>query len=88
MPKLRTPAQAKEWLSKQGKSVQDFAREHGLSPAICYQVLAGTKKGRRGEAHRAAVLLGIKEGVVPQDHTIADQGCCPVPRSQRDDSEA
>ncbi|EPM83944.1 hypothetical protein A260_23565, partial [Pseudomonas syringae pv. actinidiae ICMP 19068] len=24
------------------------------------------KKGRRGEAHRAAVLLGIKDGVIEQ----------------------
>lgn len=64
MPATRTPEQAKEWLSKQGKTVQEFAREHGLDPFTCYQVLSGAKKGMRGESHRAAVLLGIKEGVV------------------------
>ena len=64
MPATRTPKQAKEWLAKQGKTVQEFAREHGLDPFTCYQVLSGTKKGVRGESHRAAVLLGIKEGVV------------------------
>lgn len=63
MPALRTPAQAKAWLDQQGKSVQEFAREHGLDPATTYQVLAGTKKGRRGKAHAAAVQLGIKAGV-------------------------
>ena len=31
-------------------------------PATTYQVLAGRKKGRRGEAHRVAVLLGMKLG--------------------------
>ncbi|MBS7660532.1 DNA-binding protein [Pseudomonas lalucatii] len=66
MHATRTPAQAKAWLAAQGKSVKEFANENGLDPATTYQVLAGTKKGRRGEAHRAAVLLGIKEGVVAQ----------------------
>lgn len=64
MTGLRTPAQAKAWLDQQGKSVQEFAREHDLDPATTYQVLSGKKKGRRGKAHNAAVLLGIKEGVV------------------------
>lgn len=64
MPATRTPKQAKEWLAKQGKTVQEFAREHSLDPYTCYQVLSGVKKGVRGESHRAAVLLGIKEGVV------------------------
>lgn len=64
MPATRTPKQAKEWLAKQGKTVQEFAREHSLDPYTCYQVLSGVKKGVRGESHRAAVLLGIKEGLV------------------------
>jgi hypothetical protein len=29
-------------------------------------VLSGRKKGRRGEAHKVAVLLGMKEGIIPQ----------------------
>lgn len=70
MPATRTPKQAKEWLAKQGKTVQEFAREHSLDPFTCYQVLSGAKKGVRGESHRAAVLLGIKEGVadVPEQY--------------------
>lgn len=64
MHATRTPAQAKEWLESQGKTVKQFAAEHGLDQFTTYQVLAGTKKGKRGAAHRAAVLLGIKDGVV------------------------
>ena len=64
MPGIRTAAQAKAWLEHQGKSVQAFAREHGVDPATTYQVLAGRKKGRRGEAHEVAVLLGMKEGII------------------------
>ena len=64
MPGIRTAAQAKAWLEHQGKSVQAFAREHGVDPATTYQVLAGRKMGRRGEAHKVAVLLGMKEGII------------------------
>lgn len=66
MHATRTPAQAKAWLESQGKTVREFADEHDLDHATTYQVLAGTKKGRSGKAHRAAVALGIKEGVVAQ----------------------
>lgn len=72
MPGIRTAAQAKAWLDHQGMSVQAFAREHGVDPATTYQVLAGRKKGRRGEAHKVAVLLGMKEGVIPAE--VESQG--------------
>jgi gp16 family phage-associated protein len=65
MPGTRTAAQAKAWLEEQGKSVQEFARENNVDPATTYQILSGRKKGRRGEAHRVAVLLGMKIGVIP-----------------------
>ena len=67
MPGIRTAAQAKAWLEHQGKSVQAFAREHGVDPATTYQVLSGRKKGRRGEAHKVAVLLGMKDGIIAPD---------------------
>ena len=76
MTGIRTAAQAKAWLEHQGKSVQEFAREHGVDPATTYQVLAGRKKGKRGEAHKVAVLLGMKDGIiVPQTtHSIEEKG--------------
>ena len=43
-------------------SVKEFAEKHGLDQATTYQVLAGRKKGRRGEAHKVAIALGIKAG--------------------------
>ncbi|SHM63665.1 phage-associated protein, BcepMu gp16 family [Pseudomonas asturiensis] len=65
MPGIRTAAQAKAWLEQQGKSVQEFARENSIDPATTYQILAGRKKGKRGEAHKVAVLLGMKIGIIP-----------------------
>ncbi|MDO8908894.1 MAG: DNA-binding protein [Pseudohongiella sp.] len=65
MPQLLTPEQARSALDKAGKSIAEFARDHSLDEPTVYQILAGRKKGRRGEAHRAAVLLGIKAGTEP-----------------------
>ncbi|RMO67346.1 DNA-binding protein [Pseudomonas syringae group genomosp. 3] len=73
MPGIRTSAQAKAWLDQQGKSVQEFARENSIDPATTYQVLAGRKKGRRGEAHKVAVLLGMKIGTIPTTETLQEE---------------
>jgi len=55
---------ARERLVEQGLSTADFAKRHNLNPSTVYAVLNGQKKCLRGEAHRAAVLLGIKDGVI------------------------
>ena len=73
MTGIRTAAQAKAWLDHQGKSVQEFARENGVDPATTYQVLAGRKKGKRGEAHKVAVLLGMKDGIIPSYMPILEE---------------
>jgi gp16 family phage-associated protein len=61
---VKTREQVRKELDRKGKSIREWAREHGLSDRTVYEVLAGRKKGRRGDAHRAAVLLGIKDGVI------------------------
>ncbi|WP_201195159.1 DNA-binding protein [Pseudomonas fluorescens] len=58
--------QAREALEKRGLSAKDFAKQHSLNPSTVYAVLSGQSHCRRGEAHRAAVLLGIKDGVIEQ----------------------
>ena len=57
--------EARARLEMQGMSVKDFAIQHHLSPSTVYAVINGQKKCLRGEAHRAAVLLGIKQGAIP-----------------------
>lgn len=64
MHSLLTPEQARAALDREGKSIAEFCREHDLNRNLVSDLLNGRKKGKRGEAHRAAVLLGIKEGVV------------------------
>lgn len=57
---------ARAALEKEGLSAKDFAERHDLNISTVYAVLNGQKKCLRGEAHRAAVLLGIKDGVIAQ----------------------
>jgi len=60
----KTGAQARVELERRGESVAEFARRHGLSVSTVHQVLGGRSKARRGDAHRAAVLLGMKIGTL------------------------
>ncbi|AGZ37595.1 hypothetical protein PVLB_24080 [Pseudomonas sp. VLB120] len=47
-------------------SIAQFSRIHGLNKNLVSDLLNGRIKGLRGEAHRAAVLLGIKDGVIEE----------------------
>lgn len=58
--------EAREALERKGQTAKDFAKRHELNPSTVYAVLSGQSQCRRGEAHRAAVLLGIKDGVIAQ----------------------
>ena len=58
--------QAREALVKRGQTAKNFAELNNLNPSTVYAVLSGQSHCRRGEAHRAAVLLGIKDGVIEQ----------------------
>jgi gp16 family phage-associated protein len=66
MPATVTPEQARADLEKRGISIAEFSRKHDLNKNLVSDLLNGRLKGRRGEAHRAAVLLGIKDGVIAQ----------------------
>jgi gp16 family phage-associated protein len=66
MPATVTPEQAREALDRKGMSIAEFSRKNGLNKNLVSDLLNGRIKGRRGEAHRAAVLLKIKDGVIEQ----------------------
>ncbi len=54
-------------LSRMGKTSADIARELHVSPAIVRGVIEGRFKGTRGDAHKVAVALGLKDGVNVDD---------------------
>jgi gp16 family phage-associated protein len=66
MPATVTPEQARADLERKGISIAEFCRKHGLNKNLVSDLLNGRAKGHRGEAHRAAVLLGIKDGEIEQ----------------------
>ena len=61
---LRSPEEVRRELAIRGISVSDWARQMGFSPNLVYQVLAGRLRCVRGQAHRVAVALGLKAGLL------------------------
>ena len=59
--------EARDAFHRSGKSVVDFAREHGFCAGLVYEVLNGKRRCLRGQSHKIAVLLGIKNGVIAED---------------------
>lgn len=51
-------------LQARGKTVASVADELQIPASTVYAVLSGQKRCLRGDAHRAAVLLGLKDGVI------------------------
>jgi len=56
-----TPEKVKANLNRQGKTLVQWAQEKNINYRTAQAVLSGTSRGLRGEAHRAAVALGLKE---------------------------
>ena len=61
---VKSPAEVKAEFHRNGISISQWSKENGISVLIVYQLLAGRRVGMRGESHRAAVLLGLKDGEV------------------------
>ena len=62
-----TLEEARNRLSRIGKSQTDVARELNVDWSTVQGVLSGRLKGARGDAHKVAVALGIKDGVIVDD---------------------
>lgn len=59
--KPRTPQEARDWLLRHGIAVTDWARAHGFEPTVVFSLLNGRTRGLRGQAHLAAIALGLKQ---------------------------
>lgn len=73
MPTTITREEAKARLSRIGKTATDVARELGVSGAIVRGVLDGTLKGASGDAHKVAVALGLKDGLIVDTRLSIDE---------------
>lgn len=62
--KLRSREEVREEFYKQGESIADWARKHEVRYSQVIDVLRSDRQCRRGNSHKIAVLLGIKDGVI------------------------
>lgn len=62
MNPMKSPEEVKQEFAERGLSISGWAKERGYSQALVYQVLNGSRKALRGESHKIAVELGLKEG--------------------------
>lgn len=60
----RSPEQVAAEFERRGESVAAWAREHGFPRSLVYQVVRGELRCHRGQSHKIAVLLGMKDGVI------------------------
>ena len=56
-----TPEQARKWLRANGISATDWAKKNGFSRYTVTDLLRGRCKGHRGDSHRAAIALRLKQ---------------------------
>lgn len=57
-------SRVKALFEEAGVPISEWARLHGFSTALVYQVLDGNRLCLRGQSHRIAIALGLKKGVV------------------------
>ncbi len=60
LPYPQTPATANAWFVSHGICKARWARAKGFDRMTVIDLLRGRLKGLRGEAHHAAVALGLK----------------------------
>ena len=61
---LKSGPQVREEFAVLGLSISAWARAHGYSAQLVYQVLTGRKRCLRGQSHQIAVRLGLKRGLI------------------------
>ena len=60
LPWPQTPETAGNQIRLKGLCVSEISRHTGINRHTFVDLLSGKQKGLRGNAHRAAVLLGLK----------------------------
>lgn len=69
---LRTPEDVRAEFQRKGISIASWSTANGFNTNMVFEVLSGRKKGLRGQAHKIAVKLGLKEGEVVDTRDLAN----------------
>lgn len=72
---IRTPEEARAELQRKGITVSEWAAANGFNTQLVFAVLRGERQCIRGQSHRIAVLLGLKEGEICLNPATALQRC-------------
>lgn len=65
LPYPQTPDSANAWFIRYGICKTHWAQAQGINRMVLVDLLRGRAKGLRGEAHRAAIALGLKANPNP-----------------------
>jgi len=66
MSQLKTAQDVRCDFSRKGIAIAKWAKKHGLRPSVVYDLLNQRTAATRGMAHKAAVLLGMKDGEIDE----------------------
>jgi gp16 family phage-associated protein len=69
---IRTREEVRAEFLRNGISIAQWATANNFNTNLVGEVLSGRKKGVRGQAHKIAVKLGIKEGPIVDDRRVAE----------------
>jgi len=58
---IKSIKQVRDDFSNSGISIAEWSRKNNFSPDLVYRILKNNKVPLRGESHKIAVKLGIKE---------------------------
>jgi gp16 family phage-associated protein len=64
MEATKTAEQVRGELRRKGITIARWSRENGFTRSIVYGLLYGRLTGTYGQAHKAAVLLKLKDGEI------------------------
>lgn len=67
----RTSEDVRADFERKGISISQWAIANQFAPNLVYDVLAGRRNPTRGQTHRIAVTLGLKDGEIVQDNELA-----------------
>ena len=73
MQSRRSREETREIIEHSGVSIAEWARENQFSSGLVYQVLEGKRRCLRGQSHRIAVALGLKEGLLSDVKTLTQR---------------
>jgi gp16 family phage-associated protein len=69
---VKKPEEVRAEFGRNGISIAAWSRQHKVNKQLVYEILSGRRRCVRGQSHRVAVLLGLKDGVIADSPTAVN----------------